>query len=75
MTTEAQRVRKLSYPNDDALRMLTDLLSQVQSGFHPFPRPLSPEALEAVRKYNELRRTLDQDRPLSALAGIRPSRT
>jgi hypothetical protein len=75
MTTEAQRVRKLSYPNDDAMRMLTDLLAQVQSGFHPYPRPLSPEALEAVRKYNELRRTLDHDRPLSALGGSSASRT
>jgi hypothetical protein len=64
MTTEAQRDRKLSYPNDDAVRMLTDLLNQVRSGFYPYPRPLSPEAEAAVAKYNELRRTLDHERPL-----------
>jgi hypothetical protein len=57
MTTETHRDRKLPPPNDDAVRMLTDILNQVRSGFHA--RPLSPEAEAAVAKYNDLRRTLD----------------
>jgi hypothetical protein len=75
MTTEAQRERKPSYANDDAVRMLTDLLSQVRSGFYPYPRPLSPEAEAAVAKYNDLRRTLDHERPLNALGTSSTSRT
>jgi hypothetical protein len=62
MTTET-RDRKPSYVNDDAVRVLTDILNQVRSGFHT--RPLSPEAEAAVAKYNDLRRTLDHERPLS----------
>ena len=75
MTIEAQRERKPSLANDDAVRMLTDLLHQVRSGFYPYPRPLSPEAEAAVAKYNELRRTLDHERPPSAVCTPAAPRT
>lgn len=63
MTTET-RDRKASFVNDDAVRALTEILNQVRSGFHA--RPLSPEAEAAVARYNDLRRTLDHERPLPA---------
>jgi len=46
-------------PQDDAIRALNDILKRVGAGLQP--RPLGPEAEQAVARYDRNRATLDHD--------------
>jgi len=72
MTTDfdPRRDKKPGFVNDDAVKVLTDILNQVRSGFQP--RPISPEAEAAIAVYNDLRRTLDHERTLTGSIGSTP---
>lgn len=72
MTTDfdPRRDKRPGFANDEAVKVLTDILNQVRSGIQT--RPISPEAEKAIEIYNDLRRTLDHERPLTGSIGSTP---
>jgi hypothetical protein len=70
MSAEARDRKSTSSPygNDDAVKVLTDILNQVRAGIHL--RPLSDQAVAAVERYNDLRRTLDHDLIRSSVGSV-----